>query len=68
MPGEIDVAALQVMLSRGPVQLLEVLPHDEFEEEHIPGAISIPLRELTAETVAELDSSATTVVYCWDDT
>jgi len=27
-------------------QLVEVLPHDEYEEEHIAGAINIPLKEL----------------------
>ncbi|MDQ3877670.1 MAG: rhodanese-like domain-containing protein [Actinomycetota bacterium] len=68
MPGEIDVSALREMLARGTVQLIEVLPQDEYDEEHIPGALSIPLRSLTAESVARLDRTAPTVVYCWDDT
>ena len=28
------------------VQLVEVLPSKEYEEEHLPGAINIPLKEL----------------------
>jgi hypothetical protein len=33
------------------VQLVEVLPH---EDEHLPGAITIPLKELDRETTAKL--------------
>jgi rhodanese-related sulfurtransferase len=47
-------------------QLVEVLPRDEFEEEHLPGAISLPLRSLRAETSAELTKSRPVIVYCWD--
>jgi len=47
-------------------QLVEVLPRDEFEDEHLPGAISLPLKALTAETSAELDKSRPVIVYCWD--
>jgi rhodanese-related sulfurtransferase len=46
--------------------LLEVLPHDEYEEEHLPGAINIPLRELTRETTAQLRHDAPVIVYCHD--
>ena len=47
-------------------QLVEVLPPDEFEDEHLPGAISLPLKSLTAGTSAELDRSRPVIVYCWD--
>ena len=67
MPTEIDVAELRALLERGDVQLVEVLPATEYEEEHLPGAISIPLKSLNADAVAELDKSRPTVVYCWDD-
>jgi phage shock protein E len=65
MPIEIDLAALDRLLASG-AQLVEVLPAKEFEEEHLPGAISIPLRNLDASTVASLDHNQAVVVYCWD--
>jgi rhodanese-related sulfurtransferase len=47
-------------------QLVEVLPRDEFDDEHLPGAISLPLKSLTAQTSARLDLSRPVIVYCWD--
>ena len=47
-------------------QLVEVLPHDEYEEEHITGAINIPLKELNRETAMQLDRSRPVIVYCDD--
>ena len=47
-------------------QLVEVLPRGEYEEQHLPGAISIPLKELDAGTVAVLNSETAVIVYCWD--
>jgi rhodanese-related sulfurtransferase len=47
-------------------QLLEVLPRGEYEEQHLPGAVNIPLKQLDAGAVASLDPAAPVVVYCWD--
>jgi rhodanese-related sulfurtransferase len=47
-------------------QLVEVLPAAEYEEEHLPGALSIPLKTLDASTVSALDRDAPVIVYCWD--
>jgi rhodanese-related sulfurtransferase len=47
-------------------QLVDVLPEAEHHEEHLPGAVSIPLRKLDAETTADLDRRKAIVVYCWD--
>jgi len=47
-------------------QLVEVLPREEYEDEHLPGAINIPLKELTAETTAALRRDAPVIVYCHD--
>jgi rhodanese-related sulfurtransferase len=47
-------------------QLVEVLPAAEYEEEHLPGAVSIPLKTLDASTVSALDRDAPVIVYCWD--
>ena len=48
-------------------QLAEVLPREEFDEEHLRGAIHVPLRSLNRD-VAErtLDRGRAVVVYCWD--
>ena len=57
---------LVALLEQG-VQLVEVLPEDEFRGSHIPGAINIPLSRLTEEgTRSALDASAGVAVYCQD--
>jgi phage shock protein E len=61
----IALAELQGLLAGG-AQLVEVLPEAEYEEMHLPGAVNVPLAELTAESVAELDRERPLVVYCWD--
>jgi len=53
-------------LSRHRAQLVEVLPAPEYEEEHLVGARSIPLKQLTATTTADLDHTRPLIVYCWD--
>ncbi len=50
----------------GGAQLVEVLPAEEYAEEHLPGAINIPLRQLDADSTAQLDKRKAIVVYCWD--
>ena len=55
---------VQRLLEEG-AQLVEVLPSDEYADEHLPGAISIPLRELAA-APEQLDASRPTIVYCYD--
>ena len=47
-------------------QLVEVLPSKEYEEEHLPGAMNIPLKELDRETAAQLKRDAPVIVYCHD--
>ena len=51
----------------GGAQLVEVLPQNEFEEEHLPGAINIPLRRIETEARTRLDPARPVIVYCWDD-
>jgi len=43
-----------------------VLPREEYEEQHLPGAISLPLKELDAVAVAGLSRDKAAIVYCWD--
>jgi rhodanese-related sulfurtransferase len=65
MPDSILYRDLLRLLDSG-AQLVEVLPEDEYREEHLPGAINIPLKKLDAETTADLDKRKAIVVYCWD--
>lgn len=66
MPTSIDRNELQRLLSDEDGQLVEVLPQAEFEDEHLPGAINIPLKELNAETARQLKRGRPVVVYCHD--
>lgn len=61
----IDIADLQEFIAGG-AQVVEVLPRQDYEKLHLPGAISLPLAELNAETAERLDRGRDVVVYCWD--
>src|ERR671937_685709 len=61
----IDREELERLIADG-AQLVEVLPREEYEEEHLPGAISIPLKELDAGSVKVLDRDRPVVAYCYD--
>lgn len=61
----IDTDGLRAVL--GQVQLVEVLPAKEYATEHLPGAIHVPLTEMTRRAVADaLDPARPVVVYCFD--
>jgi rhodanese-related sulfurtransferase len=60
-----DRREVQALLARG-AQLVEVLPPDEYDEEHLPGAINLPLRKLEKEANQRLDPGKPVIVYCWD--
>ncbi|MBI4446519.1 MAG: rhodanese-like domain-containing protein [Acidobacteria bacterium] len=47
-------------------QLIEVLSHSEYEREHLPGSINLPLSELNSESVRRLDRERPVIVYCFD--
>jgi rhodanese-related sulfurtransferase len=66
MPIDISARQLRELLEQ-QVQLVEVLPAGEYEEEHLPGAINIPLKSFTSENLSQLDRYKPVVVYCWDD-
>lgn len=65
MPVAVDRDQLQRLLEQG-VQLVDVLPRKEYEEEHLPRAISLPLRHIDAEAATALDRASPIAVYCWD--
>jgi rhodanese-related sulfurtransferase len=65
MPETVGFDRVRELLGEG-AQLLEVLPRREYEEQHLPGATSVPLKELDAGAVAGLDRGTPVIVYCWD--
>jgi rhodanese-related sulfurtransferase len=65
MPERIDLAGLKRWLDRGS-QLVEVMPREEYAQEHLPGALNIPLKEMDATSVEQLDRRTPVVVYCYD--
>jgi rhodanese-related sulfurtransferase len=65
MPKGIDRNEIRGLLDDG-AQLVEVLPSPEYEEDHLPGAIHIPLRDIDVRAVGMLDRKRPVIVYCWD--
>lgn len=63
MPTFIDREEVGRMLADG-AQLVDVLPSNAYEREHIPGAISIPLKRIDADGPRQLDQSRPVIVYC----
>jgi rhodanese-related sulfurtransferase len=66
MPTPIDRDEVQRLLAEKSGQLVEVLPKDEYEDEHLPHATNIPLKTLDAETTRRLDRERPVIVYCHD--
>jgi hypothetical protein len=64
-PINIEREAAQCLLREG-AQLVEVLPAKEYEAEHLPGAVSIPLSTLGRHTAARLRQDRPVIVYCYD--
>lgn len=65
MPTAISRDEVRELLEEG-ARLVEVLPRDEYEEQHLPAAINIPLKELDRETTARLRRDEPVIVYCHD--
>jgi phage shock protein E len=65
MPTPIERDQVQHLLQQG-AQLIEVLPEDEYEDEHLPGAINIPLKTIDRETTRQLDRDRPVIAYCYD--
>jgi rhodanese-related sulfurtransferase len=59
----VTAAELQRRLADGTVIVVDVRPAEEFHAGHIPGAISVPVREL-AQRLADLPPDREIVAYC----
>ena len=66
MPSEVFLVSDVKRLLQQGAQLLDVLSEDEYEHDHLPGAINIPLKRLDATTAARLDPARPVLVYCND--
>jgi rhodanese-related sulfurtransferase len=65
MPKEIRRDEVRRLVERGAT-LIEVLSSQAYDQEHLPGAINLPLEELTAATAARLERDLPAIVYCYD--
>ncbi len=65
MPQQIHRDEVRRLLREG-AQLVEVLPDHEYREDHLPGAINLPLRRIEKEATQLLDPNRPVIVYCWD--
>ncbi len=59
----VDRRALLERVRQGTVTVIDVRPTEEYRAGHIPGAVSIPLKELKAR-LAELPKDQEIVAYC----
>lgn len=65
MAQDIDRDRVRRLMEQG-AQIVDVLPAREFGEDHLPGAINLPLRKIEADATRVLDASRPVVVYCDD--
>ena len=61
----IDLGRVVELQNHG-AQVVEVLSRKQFNEQHIPGAISLPLSKFKSSELAKLDKTRAVIVYCWD--
>ena len=63
MPTSIWRDEVQRLIKDEGALLIEVLPTQEYQDEHIEGAINIPLKRLNRETTSHLDQARPLIVY-----
>ena len=65
MPRQLDLDGLRRLMDRG-AQIVDAMPAREYGEDHIPGAINLPLRRIETEAREVLEPGRPIVVYCAD--
>jgi rhodanese-related sulfurtransferase len=65
MPRGIERNEVLQLIADG-AQIVEVLPRSEYDEDHLPGAVQIPLSQIGPGVESVFDRSRPVVVYCWD--
>jgi rhodanese-related sulfurtransferase len=66
VPNAIFRDEVRRLVQKEGAQLVDVLLREEYENEHLPRAINIPLKELDREMIARLNRDAPVIVYCHD--
>lgn len=62
---EIDSWDLKVSLENGEKVIpVDARSREAYDEEHIPGSINLPHRQMSKETTSDLDADALYVTYC----
>ena len=64
---ETDVSDVHAALESGRpgFVLVDSRSRESWAQGHVPGAVHLPGRELTARAAAELDAGVPVVTYCW---
>ena len=66
MPTPVTRSEVQRLIAQERAQLVEVLPRAEYDEEHLPDSIHLPLKRLNADSALILDHQRPVIVYCFD--
>lgn len=67
MPRQATREDVERLVAEG-AQLVEVLPAAEYEDEHLPGALNLPLKELARLASERVDRGRPVIAYCYDST
>ncbi|MGG3495673.1 metalloregulator ArsR/SmtB family transcription factor [Peribacillus simplex] len=59
----VSLSELKDRMNKGEAILLDVRPLEEYEEAHIPGAVSMPIEELS-EKLSTLPTNCDVIAYC----
>jgi len=62
---KIDRDAVRPMMAAG-AQLVDARVAEDYESEHLAGALSLPLKTLDHDTASLLDRQRPVITYCWD--
>ena len=65
MAQQVDRERVRSLMKEG-AQIVDVLPAEAYAEDHLPGAINLPLRKIEAGASQVLDRARPIVVYCAD--
>lgn len=67
MPVPVDRDQVRQLADTEQAQLVEVLPRPEYDWAHLPGAIHLPLTQMSTEAaMTTLDRARPVIVYCND--
>jgi rhodanese-related sulfurtransferase len=66
VPTSIDRSEVQRLIDDEQATLVEALPREDFEAEHITGAVNLPIKEINAQSIGHLDKDHPIILYCWD--